>query len=61
VPHPTALEYLSYIQNRRVATFKRLAEPKVSLLQVKGACKSIPQICNSLPGNQLPLSWDSGP
>ena len=31
VQHPTIMDYLSYIQNRRVAIFKQLAEPKVRL------------------------------
>ena len=31
VEHPTVLDYLSYIQNRRIAIFKQLAEPKVRL------------------------------
>lgn len=29
MPHPTALDFFSYIQLRRIAIFKRLAEPKV--------------------------------
>lgn len=33
VQHPTVMDYLSYIQNRRIAIFKRLAEPKVRLYE----------------------------
>jgi hypothetical protein len=31
VQHPTVQDYLTYVQDRRVVTFKQLAEPKVRL------------------------------